>query len=254
VLDVRVGPAWIRTSQPGGGTASVPLYRAATASGQTLGAAYDVTCIGPSGRFEIDRCPVIPAAALEDFVGEETIVGFAPGDEPAAIDDSGITAFAVATLTKTESWGVIEAEYFRREDAAAGSGSTTVRDSFTGTIAFRPGWGLDVQARANWNRREATSDVNRSIIEAGPSTIATGDGRFFAESIALIPNVVTDDFEIKQVWADLIVGRTVFVDALRFEGRFRYLRQERPDQPIVGTFESFAGEVRLIYEFTALRY
>jgi hypothetical protein len=256
VFDFKVGPAWIRTEQSGGGDATVSLYRAATSptSGETFGAVFDPACIGSSGAEEIDRCPIISAPALADFVGQTTTVGFQPGQRPADIDDSGVTAFATASVTKTESWGLIAAEYFRREDAAAGSGSTTVRDSVTGRIAFHPGWGLDVETRANWNRRKATSDVNRSIVEAGPSTIATGDGRFFAESVALIPNVVTDDFEIKQIWADVTIGRTVFIDPLRLEGRFRYLKQKRPDQPIVGTFQSYAGEIRLIYTFTAFEY
>jgi hypothetical protein len=50
VPDVSVGPAWIRTQQSGGGDATVARYRAATFQGQTVGAAYDVTCSGSSGR------------------------------------------------------------------------------------------------------------------------------------------------------------------------------------------------------------
>lgn len=254
VLDVRVGPAWIRTRQSGGGDVTLPRYRAATVGGETFGAAFDPACTGTSGLPELDLCPVISAPALADLLDDDVTVGFAPGERPGDVDDSIVTALATATLTKTEDWGLVEVEYFRREDAAAGSGSTTLRDSVTGRILVRPGFGLDVQARVNWNQRKATSDVIRSTVEAGPSTVATGDGRFFAEAVALIPAVVTDDFKIKQLWAEVVVGRPVFIQPLRLEGRFRYLHQERPDQPIVGTFDSYFGELRLIYTFDLFQY
>lgn len=254
LVELSVGPAFVHTKQPGGGDASVPRYRGGTVDGTTFGAVFDAACIGASGLPELGACSLIVAPALEGLLDENVTVGFQPGQTPAAVDEQLVTAFAQATVTKTEDWGYVEAEYFRREDAAAGNGSTTIRDSVTGRVVVHPGFRFDVQMRVNFNRRRATSDVNVAIVEAGQSTVSTGDGRFFAQSVGLIPNVVSGDVEIKQIWADVTVGRPIFLDALRLEGRFQYLQQRRPDQPIVGTFDNFFGEVRLIYRFTAFEY
>jgi hypothetical protein len=254
VLDLSVGPAWVHTMQSGGGSTQVDRFRGGVRDGTTFGAVFSALCIGEDGLPQMGRCPLIEAPALSGMLDEKVTVDFPPGQTPASIDDNLVTAFAKATVTKTENWGYVEAEYFRKEDAAAGSGSTTLRDSITGRIVFHPGYRLDVQLRANWNRRQATSDINQSIVQAGVSTVSTGDGRFFAQSVALIPNVNTNDIEIKQIWADVTIGRPIFLDDLRLEGRFQYLQQKRTDQPIVGTFDNFFGELRLIYRFTAFEY
>jgi len=254
LVELSVGPAFVHTTQSGGGSASVSRYRGGTVDGTTYGAVYDAGCIGSDGLPQMGLCPLIEAPALADLLDEQVTVAFPPGQTPSDIDDRLVTAFAQATVTKTENWGYVEAQYFRREDAAAGSGSTTIRDSVTGKIMFHPGFRVDVQLRANWNRRRTASDVNQSIVQAGQSTVSTGDGRFFAQSVSLIPNVVPSDVEIKQVWVDVTAGRPIFIDALRLEARFQYLKQKRADQPIVGTFDNLYGELRLIYRFTAFEY
>jgi hypothetical protein len=222
---------------------------------RTFGALFDpIQCSASSALPLISDCPIIDAPALAGRLDESVFVDFVPGTRPQDIADELWTVFARASVIKEQSWGSMGVDYFRREDAAAGSGSTTIRDSVTGEITIRPGWRFDLRMRGNWNKRRSTGPINRSEIVASPSDVSAGGGQFFAESVALVPNVITEPIEIGQIWADATLGRPVFHDILRLELRFQYLKQDRADQPIVGTFENFFGEVRVVYRFKALEY
>lgn len=252
-LDVRVGPAWLQTRQSGGDSATVGRFLGAETSSGPMAAVFDpVACQDGEGRLVISECPVAPATGLSDRLGERVAVDFAPGERPASIDDSHLTVFALADLTKTESWGRLGLEYYRREDAASGNGSTTIRDSITGRVLFRPGWRFDVRVRGNWNRRKVTSEVNRALVAAGPSGVDAGGGLFFAESVGLVPSVLSDEGEIRQVWFDTTVGRPILFEGLRLELRFQYLDEERRDRGSDGSFENYMGEMRLRYRFAML--
>jgi len=211
-------------------------------------------CATVFGQPVLATCPVEPFLAFPGSIAEQVVVTFDPGGQTTTADQDLVTGFVTAELRKEDSWGYASLVYFRGEDASAGIGTTTVRDSVTATFFVRPFWRLDVRLRGNWNRRKATGSTNRFAVRAGPTAILSPSGDPVAEANGLIDTGVRTETEINQYWADLLVSREVLIDRLWVEAGFRYLRQERVERPgdTTTSFDNYVGSLMVRYEFAPI--
>jgi hypothetical protein len=258
-LDLRGGPGWVFSSRSGQDPVSVSSFSGAETSQGTVARVFDVSpasanpCDDFSGQAALSTCPLAPAPALTGRLGEETVVFFDPGQNPGSSDDDFATWFLSAELRKDFAWGHVSLNFLRAEDASSGSGSTTVRDSLTGELAFERGrW--STRLRANWNQRLTTTNIDQSLVRAGASTVPTGTGLFYAEANGLIPNAVTRRPEITQYWVDARVIRRI-MDSVELELGITYLHQERREAPGVRTkFDNVTGNLSFRYTFRPIEY
>ena len=91
------------------------------------------------------------------------MVFFDPGRNPGKSEDDFLTWFLSAELRKEFGWGYVSLNFRRAEDASAGSGSTSVRDSLTGEVFFERGrWSSRFQSRTREPLEPPPSAVIRS--------------------------------------------------------------------------------------------
>lgn len=255
LLEVRGGPAVILTWLDAVSGSEVARFGTSGTGAATEAAVFDpVECSNERGDFVLSRCPLAPAPGLADRLDETVVVDFDPGQRPNVQRNDRFTGFVRASLTKEESWGNAAVAYSRWEEASAGLGAASVRDSLTATLEVLPLPRWRVRLRGNWNRREG-SDTELSAVRAGPSGEPTGTGLFFAEATGLVPGVAEGRTEITQLWSDVRVLRSFLEDRLFLELGFRYLHQER--EGVEGAsvaFDNFIGLVGLRYEMRPWRY
>jgi hypothetical protein len=200
-------------------------------------------------------CAPISASVLNGRLFEQTVVFFDPGERPPSTESEDLTYFITAALVKRFSRGSAELSYVRTEDASAGTASTTILD----TVSVRANWSVDehwlFRLNAGWNRRESISNFTFSLIEAGPSGLASdpdGFGNTFelAEAQGLIPGIQQSNIVRSQGWLDISMVRKL-TKRLDVELRFRYV-QESDDfgaQNATVEFNNFTGSVGIKYMF-----
>lgn len=253
-IEIQGGPAVIVTWLDSVGASTVNRFRGSSDADGTVAGVFDPLLCNDAGAFVLSECPLAPAPALAGRLGEQVLVDFDPGQRPDVRRDERYTGFVRATVQKEESWGTTGLAYSRWEEASAGLGAASVRDSLTATLDLVPRTHWSVRLRGNWNRREG-SDTELSAVRAGPGTVPTGDGRFFAEANGLVPGVADGRTVITQLWTDLRVLRSLLDDRLSLELGFRYLHQEREGfEGGTTEFDNFIGTVGLRYELRPIRY
>jgi hypothetical protein len=206
-------------------------------------------CASINGQPVLVTCPIAIYPGFPGDITEQVVVTFDPGTQTTTSDQDLVTGFVNAELRKEDSWGYASLVYFRSEDASAGIGTTTVRDSITATIFTRPFAFFDLRIRANWNRRQATGASNQFTVRAGASTIISPDGDPVAQANGLIDTGLQTETEINQYWADVVATREVY-DRLWIDLGFRFLHQDRLDQPLGDTrrFDNYVGSLMMRYE------
>ena len=257
-VEVEAGPAVVVTRQDPPGPEVVGRYSGADTVFGPVVALFDTTspaaCTLLNGQPLLSTCPVQLVPGFPGSFAEQVVVDYDPGTAPRRSDEEVYTAFADIELRKEDHWGFASVGYFRREDASAGIGTTTVRDSVTLTIQSTPFWQVDLRVRGNWNRRVATGATDRFAVRAGPSTILAPGGTPVAEANGLIDTGIRVETEITQYWADLLVTREVF-ERTWLELGFRYLNQQRIERPGATTeFDDLVGSLMVRYEFAPIEF
>jgi hypothetical protein len=217
--------------------------------------AIPTSCASVGGQFILSTCPVRPVPGFGGSFSEQVFVNFDPSTAAELGDQTVLTGFAEAEIRWEDSWGIASIGYFRGEDASAGIGTTTIRDSVTAAIEFETYWQVDVRVRGNWNQRQATGATNQFTTRAGPSPFQTVSGLFVAEANGLIYTGVATETDITQYWADLRAGKEVY-DRLFVELGFRYLKQERIDRPgsFTTSFDNLVGSLMVRYMFEPIEF
>jgi hypothetical protein len=254
-LELSAGPAVIFTRQDPLGPQVVSRWSGVDLPDlEPIVRRYRVDPLSPPACTLLGGQPLLSTCPVTSFpgfvgIGEQVVVGFDPGTQTTSADQDLVTGFVTAEIRKEDSWGLVSLAYFRGEDASAGIGTTTVRDSVTATVIVRPFWQVEVRMRGNWNRREATGATNRFAVRAGPSTIVAPTGDFVAEANGLIDTGLRTETEITQYWADLLATREI-VDRLWIDLGFRYLKQERVERPggTATEFDNYIGSLTVRYE------
>jgi hypothetical protein len=206
------------------------------------------------GQVILDSCIQLPAPALSGRFDEQVLVPYADGLRPGSNDDDLVTVFASARITKTESWGLMAVEFFRREDSA-GAGVTTVRNSVSAEIVVRPADYWTLEMGANWNRRRRTTNNRRNQVGAGPSDVPSPvPGFFYAEAVSLVPDG-SDSVDVDQYVANATVIRQL-TEGLSVSLSGRFLRQEREGSTGLPqrSFETWSGWFGLRYEFLSVGF
>jgi hypothetical protein len=260
-IELSGGPAVIFTRRDAAGPQIVNrFFGADTPPGPVVGL-YVTDPAAPRRCAEIRGEPVLltcPLALDPSFSGsfaERVAVTYDPGEAPTRADQDIVTGFATMEIRKEDSWGYVSARYFRGEDASAGIGATTIRDSVTLTWALQPLFGFDLRVRGNWNQRKTTGASDRVAVSAGPSPIISAGGIPVAEANGLIDTGISSQVEITQYWADARATREIY-DRLQLELGFRYLRQERIERPsaLTTSFDNIVGSLMLRYEFAPIEF
>lgn len=254
-FEAAVGPAWVatRTSRPGSERVD-RFFGSETATGTEAAIFFPPFCDQISGQVILDTCAQLPAPALNGRLDEQVLVPYADGLRPGSDDDDLVTVFASARITKTESWGLMAVEFFRREDSA-GAGVTTVRNSVSAEIVVRPADYWTLELGANWNRRRRTTDNRRNQVGAGPSDVPSAiPGFFYAEAVSLVPDG-SDSVDVDQYVANATVIRQL-TEGLSVSLSGRFLRQEREGSTGLPqrSFETWSGWFGLRYEFLSVGF
>jgi hypothetical protein len=257
-FDFKGGPAGLFVREAAPGPALTERFYGEETDAGTVAAVFAPGACGQfKGQPRIDECPPGQANSLSGRMDEKVIVDYDDGSRPPPVSDEEVTFFIGAELRKEDSWGYASLDFRRTEDASAGSGFTTIRNSLTASslYAYDENWTLG--SRFNWNRRNATGIVHDPVLRAGDSGIPFDGFPFFnyAQADALIPNDRLSQSEIDQIWLDVIATRSI-TDHLSIELMFRYQWQQAAanlDFP-ERSFDNLLGSVMFRYEFTPFDY
>jgi hypothetical protein len=258
-LDFKIGPAGIFVREPPPGPIATERFNGAESDLGTLGALYRVgtgtsRCGEFMGQPVLSECPLTVAPALTGRLDERVVVDYDDAARPAGNDINGATFFMAAELRKEDSWGHASLEFVRTEDASAGSGFTTIRNSLTGSALYEYDEHWSFRSRINWNRRTSEGRVLAPVVRAGESEVPVGfGGLFYAEANGLIPNET--ESKVDQWWFDLLATREL-TDHLQIEMMFRYQWQRTAASLGVPerTFDNLLGSLMIRYEFDPMDY
>ena len=261
-LLVQGGPSYIRSHQSPAMAVEVSRFRLAQdPSGSLFAAVFDGTpvtgCARVNGEIALLGCrQFAPIDPNDPRFFERVRVDFDPGASPSIEDQAGVTYFASAKLSKDLSKGQLFVEFVRKDDASSGLGVSTILSSLTAGADWRPVRRWRVAGYGNWNQRKSFAELSQSVVRGGQSVISTGvAGQFFAESNGLIPNVLPNEVDIRQFWAEASVTRWLS-DRTSLWIRFRYLRQDSRNSldPDRSVFENYIGSLSFKYEFEAYTF
>jgi len=260
-FEFSVGPAVVFTRQDDPGPQLVNRFVGADTVIGPVAAVYQTnpalatSCTSVGGQFVLDSCPLRFVPGFTGSFSQQVYVGFDPGGAPSQNDQNVFTGFANLEVRWEDSWGTASLGYFRGEDASAGIGTTTIRDSVTAVIQIQTFWSIDLRVRGNWNQRQATGATNQFTTRAGPSTFPAPGGLFVAQANGLIDTGVATETDITQYWADVLATREVY-ERVWLELGFRYLNQERVDKPgsVTTSFDNIVGSVMVRYMFAPIEF
>ena len=116
---------------------------------------------------------LVPTATLTGITSLPlTDLDYLPGDEPEAVNDTRLTYFANASLTKR--WTPTLASslaYTRQENGAAGIDGGAVLDAITLSNSWRISERWDAAVRADWTQRKSATDGGRVFVIAASQPV-----------------------------------------------------------------------------------
>ncbi len=258
LFDFAIGPAGVFVRQDEPGAASTERFLTREQSDGTLeSAAWDpLACRAGGAEPILDQCPFTAAPQLRDRVEEQVLVDYDAGLTPPGAGEDIATFFMRATARRDDAWGYLSLDFFRVEDAAAGNGFTTIRNSLTFTALYRPDDLWSLRFRTNYNQRSSEGTFYTPRIRAGRSDLQIAGPFFFAEASGLIASTVQTRTETEQVFVDLLGVREI-TDRWTMELGFRYQWQEQTRNdggPVEPRFDNFLGRVLISYAFDSFEF
>ena len=254
-ISARVGPTLLLTEEasPPAGEVFVPQFPLGVFAGTPVVAHFD-GCGSINGFPVFSRC-VIDGNSPGIAPGMDPLapkgVRYLSGQDPSRQSSRLLTYFASISLSKEWSRVTGVLSYDRRASASSVGGASTLLDSASLEITWRPesDWTFGVIGR--WYQRQSISKQTQTLIAVERNTTITppNGGPDYAESSGLIS--VTLETPIDFAYYSGSFWATYRVDKrLNLSGYFRYEEQVSRGRGF-NNFNNYVGYLRLTYDFDA---
>ena len=156
----------------------------------------DPGCGSPANLGQLDRNSSDPAEVMdfETVLDSMTTLSFPAGTNPGSTNDTTVSAFGMASITKRWTPTLTsEAFYRRQQSAASGIGGSTIMDA----VAFTTFWQIselwDASVRVDWSQRKSVSD---NSLTQSTAVVAPGDLNTFA-GVAMVTGTLTSMLPVR---------------------------------------------------------
>jgi hypothetical protein len=249
---LQAGPSFIRSDEDDFGAITTTLYAIDTAS--QFAQAIDIPSSGASvcdfqGTDFLFKC--LSVNYVKPPGTPNTTHLLAPPPNASGLNDTDISFFAEAKLTKRWQKTLLQITYTRSESASNGVASSSIVDSanvFFSLQLDRP-WYFVVFGQ--WIQQQVVSDVRQSLItvKAGPP-LTPASLLFFAEANGqeIVVTQSANGSDLTQWGASFRVERRL-TKQLTLLGRFSYFHQKQEGANSSVETDGYVGFVGLRYAF-----
>ncbi len=229
---LQAGPSFIRSDEDDFGAITSSLYSIDEDSG--LAKAIDNPPLGPASICDFQGtdflviCPELPYTNLPSDK-DDTHSLLAPADASGE-QDTDISFFAEARLTKRWRKALLRLSYRRTESASNGVGSSSIVDSANVFFSFNPEQPWRFVFLGQWSQQQVVSDVRQSLITVQASTtmLQGAPPLFFAETNgqAIVVTESANDSDLTQ-WKAIFRVERQLTKQLTLLGRFTYFHEKQ---------------------------